>query len=67
MSSAAWTPTSLTGRNRAERFLDDPSIQGWSLYLDASYYNDLMRVGLAFLMTSGEKHFWGDGVRTRAA
>jgi hypothetical protein len=33
---------------------DEPSdIFGWNLYLDASYYTDLMRVGIALLLLSG--------------
>lgn len=38
-----------------------PSVEGWSLYADVSYHNDFMRVGLAFLRTSGQPHFWGPG------
>jgi hypothetical protein len=36
------------------------SVQGWNLYLDAAYHNDLLRVGLAFVMGSGEKHHWNN-------
>jgi hypothetical protein len=39
----------------------DPSLEGWNLFLDASYYNDMFRVGLAFLMGSGQNHIWSDG------
>ncbi|MBN1574833.1 MAG: hypothetical protein JW984_16680 [Deltaproteobacteria bacterium] len=34
-------------------------ISGWDVYADVSYYNDLFRVGVAFLMSSGQKHNWG--------
>ncbi len=45
--------------NNEAAFPDDSlSVEGWNLYLDASYYNDMMRVGLAFVMGSGEKHRW---------
>jgi hypothetical protein len=37
---------------------DSLSVEGWNAYLDVSYYNDMMRLGLAFLMGSGEKHRW---------
>ena len=36
---------------------DDPSIRGYNLYLDASYYNELMRVGLAFIWGSGADRY----------
>ncbi len=39
----------------------DPSLEGWNLFLDASYYNDMFRVGLAFLMGSGQNHLWMNG------
>jgi hypothetical protein len=34
------------------------SISGWNVYADVSYYNDLFRVGLAFIMGSGQHHYW---------
>jgi len=39
----------------ARRSLD---IYGWNVYADVSYYNDLFRVGAAFMMGSGQKHWW---------
>lgn len=39
-------------------FYPDLSVSGWNLYVDVAYYNDLLRVGAAFIMGSGEKHFW---------
>ena len=36
---------------------DDPSIRGYNLCLDASYYNELMRVGLAFIWGSGADRY----------
>jgi hypothetical protein len=33
-------------------------IQGWNIYADVSYYNDLFRVGVAFIMGSGQHHGW---------
>lgn len=36
----------------------DPSISGWNVYLDVSYFNDLFTLGLAFIMGSGEAHYW---------
>jgi hypothetical protein len=33
---------------------DDARIGGYNIYLDASYHNDLMRVGLAFVLGSGD-------------
>jgi hypothetical protein len=41
-----------------------PAIEGWSLYADVSYYNDLFRVGIAFLIASGQHHMWGPGQLT---
>jgi hypothetical protein len=38
---------------------DEISMGGWNVYLDVAYHNDLLRVGLAFLMGSGAKHDWG--------
>ena len=35
------------------------TIQGWNIYADVSYYNNLLRVGAAFIMGSGQHHFWG--------
>ncbi|MBN1573200.1 MAG: hypothetical protein JW984_08405 [Deltaproteobacteria bacterium] len=34
------------------------SINGWNVYADVSYYNDLLRVGVAFIMGSGQHHWW---------
>lgn len=34
-------------------WMSDFDVSGWSIYADVSYYNDLMRIGLAFLMKSG--------------
>jgi len=39
---------------------DSVSVQGWNLYADVSYYNDLLRVGLAFIMGSGQHHYWNN-------
>ena len=33
---------------------DDSRLSGYNLYLDASYHNDLLRVGAAFVMGSGQ-------------
>jgi hypothetical protein len=33
---------------------DHAKISGYNLYLDASYHNDMMRVGLAFVLGSGD-------------
>ncbi|MBN1573704.1 MAG: hypothetical protein JW984_10965 [Deltaproteobacteria bacterium] len=43
-------------------FMGSPSIQiqGYNIYADVSYYNDLLRVGVAFIMGSGQHHFWND-------
>ncbi|MBN1880881.1 MAG: hypothetical protein JW885_01795 [Deltaproteobacteria bacterium] len=43
--------------NNARTSLD---ISGWNVYADLSYYNDLFRVGVAFGMGSGMKHWWGN-------
>ncbi|MBN1883272.1 MAG: hypothetical protein JW885_13980 [Deltaproteobacteria bacterium] len=45
------------GPNAAPRSLD---ISGWNIYADVSYYNDLFRVGAAFIMGSGQEHDWND-------
>jgi hypothetical protein len=37
----------------------NPSIEGWNVYLDVSYYTQDFLVGLGFVMGSGERHFWG--------
>jgi hypothetical protein len=37
--------------------LGDMDVKGWHIYLDVSYYNDLFRLGVAFLMKSGEEDF----------
>ena len=37
----------------------DASVEGWTLYLDVAYYNELFRVGAAFLMGSGANNYWG--------
>jgi len=42
--------------NNARESLD---ISGWNVYADVSYYNDLLRVGMAFAMGSGQDHNWG--------
>jgi hypothetical protein len=42
--------------------IDSASISGWNVYADVSYYNDLLRVGVAFLMGSGQHHYWNDNV-----
>lgn len=42
-------------------YYDDPSIEGYNLYLDAAYYNDILRVGLAFIMGSGADRYSGPG------
>ncbi|MBN1572095.1 MAG: hypothetical protein JW984_02745 [Deltaproteobacteria bacterium] len=39
---------------------DSFTIYGWNVYADVSYYNDLFRLGLAFLMGSGQHHYWND-------
>jgi len=44
--------------NNARSSLD---ISGWNVYADLSYYNDLFRVGVAFMMGSGQKHWWNNG------
>ena len=41
---------------------DSASISGWNIYADVSYYNDLLRVGVAFIMGSGQHHYWNDNV-----
>jgi hypothetical protein len=40
---------------------DTMSVEGWNLYADVAYHNDLLRVGLAFVMGSGAKHNWNIG------
>jgi hypothetical protein len=43
--------------------LSDPdtlTISGWNVYADVSYFNDLFRVGVAFIMGSGQHHWWND-------
>jgi hypothetical protein len=58
----SWVLGSLTFNNRLAHttVLDNSvTVQGWNLYLDAAYYNDLLKVGVAFLMGSGEKHDYG--------
>ncbi|MBN1574451.1 MAG: hypothetical protein JW984_14735 [Deltaproteobacteria bacterium] len=42
--------------------VDSASISGWNVYADVSYYNDLLRVGVAFIMGSGQHHYWNDAV-----
>ncbi|MBN1573199.1 MAG: hypothetical protein JW984_08400 [Deltaproteobacteria bacterium] len=42
--------------------VDSASITGWNVYADVSYYKDLLRVGLAFIMGSGQHHYWNDNV-----
>jgi len=39
---------------------DSLTISGWNIYADVSYYNDLFRVGVAFIMGSGQAHWWND-------
>ncbi len=39
---------------------DTLTISGWNIYADVSYYNDLLRVGVAFIMGSGQAHWWND-------
>jgi len=34
------------------------SVNGWNVYADVAYYNDLFRVGVAFIMGSGQHHYW---------
>jgi hypothetical protein len=34
--------------------VDDASIGGYNIYLDASYHNDVLRAGLAFVLGSGQ-------------
>jgi hypothetical protein len=51
-------PPTVTGVGPVYR---TPSIEGWTLYADVSYYSDIVRLGLAFLMTSGQSHLWGPG------
>jgi hypothetical protein len=39
---------------------DDTLLSGYNLYLDASYHNDLLRAGMAFVTGSGQtEHGWG--------
>lgn len=45
----------------ATRYFRDPTIEGWNVYADVSYTTDLYMVGLAFVMGSGERHFWNPG------
>jgi hypothetical protein len=52
IGKADWDPAHGAG------FPDEMSIQGWNAYVDVAYHNDLLRVGVAFLMGSGEKHRW---------
>jgi len=54
--------SSLAFRNEAGP-LGDPislTISGWNIYADVSYFNDLLRVGVAFIMGSGQAHWWND-------
>lgn len=55
----------MSGSNIVSRggvaYYDDPRIEGYNLYLDASYYNELLRVGLAFIMGSGADRYSGPG------
>jgi hypothetical protein len=48
----------LFGRANLENwgpaFTDEGWFSGYNLYLDASYHNDLLRVGMAFVMGSGQ-------------
>jgi hypothetical protein len=60
LGSANMNDNFIVGRNGVA-YYDSPSIEGWNLYLDASYYNELFRVGLAFVMGSGAPHYWGPG------
>ncbi len=41
---------------------DSVSISGWNVYADVSYFNDLLRVGVAFIMGSGQHHYWNNAV-----
>jgi hypothetical protein len=51
------------GKDLAVPGIDGPenmSISGWNVYADVSYFNDLLRVGVAFVMGSGQHHYWND-------
>jgi hypothetical protein len=50
-------------------FYAPPSIQiqGYNIYADVSYYNDLLRVGVAFIMGSGQHHFWSNNINPNNA
>jgi hypothetical protein len=38
-------------------------IRGLNVYLDAAYHNDMLKVGLAFVLGSGQtNHKWNDGI-----
>ena len=48
----------LFGRANLENwggtFTDDARLSGYNLYIDASYHNDLLRAGIAFVLGSGQ-------------
>ncbi|MBN1883686.1 MAG: hypothetical protein JW885_16090 [Deltaproteobacteria bacterium] len=48
----------FTGLLYSQNARKDLDISGWNVYADVSYYNDLFRVGAAFIMGSGQKHLW---------
>lgn len=48
----------FTGVNSSLNSRKSLGISGWNVYADVSYYNDLFRVGAAFMMGSGQKHWW---------
>jgi len=67
-ANAHWNPAGAIANpyntgipaNNARSSLD---ISGWNVYADVSYYNDLLRVGVAFMMGSGQEHNWGNNAQ----
>jgi len=67
-ATAHWNPAGAIANpyntgvpaNNARTSLD---ISGWNVYADLSYYNDLLRVGVAFAMGSGQEHNWGSNAQ----
>ncbi len=57
---ATWISKVPRGVSSPNSDPDSLTISGWNIYADVSYYNDLFRVGLAFIMGSGQHHWWND-------
>ena len=61
LGNAVTKPWLSAGWGPAVPYDLERSVEGYNLYLDVSYYNDLFRIGLAFIMGSGQGHVWTGG------